>query len=159
MTRIAIIGAGDCDCDSDLYTAAETAGARVAETGAVLLTGGLFGVMEAASRGAKSRGGTTVGIIPTLDGENAYTDIVIRTGLGQARNTVLVQSAGAVVAIGGGYGTLSEIAAALKLKKKVFGFRTWDINGVIACETSVEAVTRAIDACRTSNQDFIRQEL
>ena len=159
MTQIAIIGAGDCDCDSDLYIAAETAGARVAETGAVLLTGGLFGVMEAAFRGAKSRGGTTVGIIPTLNGENTFTDIVIRTGLGQARNTVLVQSAGAVVAIGGGYGTLSEIASALKFKKKVYGFRTWDIKGVIACETPVEAVSRAIDACCRRKQDYIRQEM
>ncbi len=147
MTQIAIIGAGDCNCNSDLYSAAETAGARVAETGAVLLTGGLSGVMEAACKGAKSRGGTTVGIIPFLDGENTYADIVIRTGLGQARNMVLVQSAGAVVAIGGGYGTLSEIASALKLGKQVFGFRTWEIKGVIACESSVEAVIKAIDAC------------
>ena len=72
---------------------------------------------------------------------------MIRTGLGQARNMVLVQSAGAVVAIGGGYGTLSEIASALKLGKQVFGFRTWEIKGVIACESSVEAVIKAIDAC------------
>jgi uncharacterized protein (TIGR00725 family) len=145
MTQIAIIGAGKCD--PDLYSAAETAGARVAEMGAILLTGGLSGVMEAACKGAKSKSGTTVGIIPFLTGENAYNDIVIRTGLGLARNTVLVQSAGAVVAIGGEYGTLSEIASALKLGKQVFGFRTWDIKGVIACESPVDAVIKAIDAC------------
>ena len=145
MAQIAVIGAGSCD--PDLYSAAEAAGARVAEMGAILLTGGLSGVMEAACKGAKSRGGTTVGIIPMLTGENAYNDIVIRTGLGIARNTVLVQSADAVVAIGGEYGTLSEIAAALKLGKKVFGYKTWDIKGVEACDSPVDAVIRAIDAC------------
>ncbi len=145
MTQIAVIGAGSCG--PDLYSAAESAGARVAEMGAVLLTGGLAGVMEAACKGAKSRGGITVGIIPSLTGENAYTGIVIRTGLGQARNTVLVQSAGAVVAIGGEYGTLSEIAVALKLGKQVFGYKTWDIEGVHDCDSPVDAVTRAIDAC------------
>ena len=145
MAQIAVIGAGSCD--PDLYSAAEAAGARVAEMGAILLTGGLSGVMEAACKGAKSRGGTTVGIIPMLTGENTYNDIVIRTGLGIARNTVLVQSAGAVVAIGGEYGTLSEIASALKLGKKVFGYKTWDIKGVAACDSPVEAVIKAIDAC------------
>jgi uncharacterized protein (TIGR00725 family) len=145
MAQIAVIGAGSCD--RDLYSAAEAAGARVAEMDAILLTGGLSGVMEAACKGAKSRGGITVGIIPSLSGENAYNDIVIRTGLGQARNTVLVQSADAVVAIGGEYGTLSELAAALKLGKQVFGYKTWDIKGVQACDSPVDAVIRAIDAC------------
>jgi uncharacterized protein (TIGR00725 family) len=149
MRMIAIIGASECD--SGLFKAAETAGAHIAETGSVLLCGGLSGVMEAACRGAKSRGGITVGIIPGLTGENPYSDIVIRTGLGQARNAVLVQSAGAIVAIGGEYGTLAEIATALKMGKPVFGYRTWDIMGVKACESPEDAVIKAIRACDLSH--------
>ena len=148
MMHIAIIGAAECD--SELYSAAEAAGTLLAEMGAILLTGGLSGVMEAACKGAKSRGGTTVGVIPHLTGENSYTDIVIRTGLGQARNTVLVQSAGSIVAIGGEYGTLSEIALALKLGKPVFGFRTWEIKGVNTCESPGDAVIKAVHASSRS---------
>jgi hypothetical protein len=87
-----------------------------------------------------------VGVLPGTGPGNPFLDIVVRTGMGHARNVVLVQSADAVVAIGGGYGTLSEIAIALKVGKKVFGYRTWEIRGVVACSTPGEAVSRAVAA-------------
>jgi uncharacterized protein (TIGR00725 family) len=82
-----------------------------------------------------------------VSGENPFTHIVIRTGIRHARNIILVQSAGSVIAIGGSYGTLSEIAAALKMGKPVFGLHTWEIPGIIPCDTPSDAVIRAIDAC------------
>jgi uncharacterized protein (TIGR00725 family) len=106
--------------------------------------------MEAAAKGAHVQGGTTVGIIPGISGENHDSGIVIRTGIGHARNIILVQSADAIIAIGGSYGTLSEIAAALKMGKPVFGYHTWEIPGVIACDTPYDAVIRAVDACDPS---------
>ncbi|HVN66598.1 MAG TPA: TIGR00725 family protein [Methanomicrobiales archaeon] len=142
--QIAVIGKEACT--EEEYRAAERAGALVAGSRAVLCCGGLGGVMEAACRGAKAEGGTTVGILPSTGRGNPFLDIVIRTGLGHARNIVLVQSADAVVAIGGGFGTLSEIAIALKIGKEVFGFRTWKIDGVQACASPEEAVSRAAAA-------------
>ena len=103
--------------------------------------------MEAACRGAKAAGGTTVGILPGADraDANPYVDVAIATGLGQARNVVIVRSGEALMAIGGGYGTLSEIALALRLKRHVVGLRTWDIEGVDRVdspEAAVETVLR-----------------
>lgn len=103
--------------------------------------------MEAAAKGANVTGGITVGIIPGISGENLNSGIVIRTGIGHARNIILVQPADAIIAIGGSYGTLSEIAVALKMGKPVFGYHTWEIPGVIACDTPDDAVIRAVDAC------------
>jgi uncharacterized protein (TIGR00725 family) len=156
MKQIAVIGAGECS--HELSLAAKRAGSCIAGEGATLLCGGLSGVMEAACRGAKEKGGTTVGILPGLTGENPYVDTIIRTGLGQARNVVLVQSADAVIAIGGEYGTLSEIATALKTGRPVFGYRTWDIRGVISCESPEDAVFRAVHACDPSRGYHSRQE-
>ena len=144
MKQVAVIGAGDCTKEE--YHAAERVGGLLAEEHVVLCCGGLGGVMEAAAKGAHARGGTTVGIIPGISGENSYCEIVIRTGLGHARNIVLVQSADVVIAIGGSYGTLSEIAAALKMGKPVFGYHTWEIPGVVACATPDDAVFRAVGA-------------
>jgi uncharacterized protein (TIGR00725 family) len=140
--QIAVIGKEECTGEE--YGAARTAGSLIAREKAILCCGGLGGVMEAASRGAKEQGGVTVGIIPGTVHGNPFLDIVIRTGMGHARNVILVQSADAVVAIGGGYGTLSEIAIALKEGKEVFGYRTWEIDGVVACSTPEEAVSRAL---------------
>ena len=103
--------------------------------------------MEAACRGAKQAGGTTVGILAGTDraDANEYVDIAIPTGLGQARNAVVVRAADALVAIGGGYGTLSEIALALRRDKHVVGLGTWDVDGVDVVESpeaAVEAVLR-----------------
>ena len=109
-------------------------------------------VMEAVCRGAKEAGGTTVGILPDTGDGNAYIDVVIRTGMGHARNVILILSADAVIAVGGGYGTLSEIAVALKTGKPVFGLSTWNIEGVADCATPEEAVSRAVRAGRRSRQ-------
>jgi uncharacterized protein (TIGR00725 family) len=103
--------------------------------------------MEAACKGAKEAGGTTVGILPGTErsAANEYVDVAIATGLGEARNALVVRAADAVVAIGGGYGTLSEIALALKAGKRVVGVGTWDIEGVEAAGSpaaAVEAVLR-----------------
>ena len=101
--------------------------------------------MEAACRGAKDAGGTTVGILPGSDraAANRFVDVAVATGLGEARNALVVRAADAVIAIGGGYGTLSEIALALKAGKRVVGLDTWDVEGVEAADSpdaAVEAV-------------------
>lgn len=146
--QIAVIGPEPCS--EEEYAAARTVGALVAGHCGTLCCGGLGGVMEAACRGAKERDGTTVGILPHTGVGNPYLDIAIRTGLGHARNVVLVQSADAVVAIGGGYGTLSEIAIALKCGRPLFGYRTWAIDGVVRCSTPEEAALTAVRAGRPS---------
>jgi uncharacterized protein (TIGR00725 family) len=98
--------------------------------------------MQAACRGARDAGGTTVGILPGSDRDaaNAFVDIVIPTGLGEARNALVVRAADALVAVGGGYGTLSEIALALKAGKRVVALDSWDIEGVVAVADPVGAV-------------------
>jgi uncharacterized protein (TIGR00725 family) len=146
--QIAVIGREECTGEE--AEAAEKAGSLIAVKGAILCCGGRGGVMEAACRGARKGGGTTVGILPDIGKGNPFLDIVIRTGMGYGRNAIIVQSADAVVAIGGGYGTLSEIAIALKAGKGVFGFRTWEIHGVMRCGTPEEAVTRAVAAAGRS---------
>jgi uncharacterized protein (TIGR00725 family) len=115
---------------------AEEAGAAVAEARCGLVCGGLGGVMEAACRGARSRGGLTVGILGGLDREeaNGWVQVALPTGLGEARNALVVRAADALVAIGGGWGTLSEIALALKAGLPVVGIGTWEpvLDGVVA---------------------------
>ena len=110
--------------------AAEAVGRALAEAGAVLICGGRGGVMEAACRGAKQAGGLTVGILPGTDaGEaNPYVDLPVVTGMGEARNAIIVRTAQAVVAIGGSYGTLSEIAYALRFGVPVVGLGTWRVE-------------------------------
>jgi hypothetical protein len=143
---ISVIGAGSCS--RDIYKIAEETGRLIATSGAVLVTGGLGGVMEAASKGAKGAGGTVVGILPGTDKENAnpYVDIPVITGMGHARNVIVAHSADAVIAIAGEYGTLSEIAIALKIGKPVVGLRTWDnIDGVIKVGTPEEAIRKVLE--------------
>jgi uncharacterized protein (TIGR00725 family) len=98
--------------------------------------------MEAACRGAKEGGGTTVGILPGTDRSeaNEFVDVAIPTGLGEARNALVVRAADALIAVGGGYGTLSEIALALKAGKRVVGLGSWDIEGVERVDTPEAAV-------------------
>ena len=105
-------------------------------------------MMESACRGARMMGGLTVGILPHAGEGNRHLSVTIRTGLSQARNPVVVQSGDAVVAVGGAYGTLSEIGHALKTGRKVFSFRSWEIPGVVACDSPEEAAFRAIAAAR-----------
>jgi len=145
MVQVAVIGAAWNDPEFDRL--AESVGRLLAGAGAVLVCGGMGGVMESACRGAKGAGGTTVGILPDTGNGNPYLDIVIRTGLGHARNILVAQSGDAVIAIGGNHGTLSEIAIALKTGRRVFGLRTWDIDGVVACGSPEEAVQGAVAAC------------
>jgi uncharacterized protein (TIGR00725 family) len=128
--------------------AAEPVGRLVAERGAVLVCGGLGGAMEAACRGAKEAGGTTVGLLPGPDraGANPYVDVALPTGLAQGRNFLIVHAADALIAVGGGYGTLSEIALALRLGKPVIGLDSWDIEGIVVADSPEAAVRAAFDA-------------
>jgi uncharacterized protein (TIGR00725 family) len=145
---IQIAVAGGAQATPQEYEAARAAGRLIAESGAVLLCGGLGGVMEAACRGAQEAGGTTVGIISGTGDGNPYLSIIIRTGLGHGRNVLVAQSGDALIAIGGSYGTLSEIAIALKTGCPVFGLSSWNIDGVEACGTPEEVVRSAIVAAR-----------
>ena len=126
---IAVVGPG-AGATAEERFAAEEAGAAVAAAGAVLVCGGLGGVMEAACRGARSRRGLAVGILPGLDREaaNGWVSVAIPTRLGEARNALVVRAADALVAVGGEYGTLSEIALGLKAGKPVVGIGTWDLS-------------------------------
>ncbi len=148
---IAVVGPAKCsEKQADL---AEAIGRMIAERGAVLVCGGRGGVMEAACRGAASAGGTTVGILPGTDvGEgNPYLTIALPTGLGEARNALIARSGQAMIAIGGSYGTLSEIALALKAGRRVIGLKTWSASDHAAAELEIlpakdaaEAVTMAL---------------
>jgi uncharacterized protein (TIGR00725 family) len=142
---IGVIGAGNAD--NRLLRKAEMVGRLIAEKGAILVCGGLGGVMEAAARGAKEAGGITVGILPgeTTKGANQYIDIPVATGFGEGRNVIIVRSADAVIAIGGEYGTLSEIAFGLKSGKPVIGIETWDIKGIVKADRADEAVKKAFE--------------
>jgi uncharacterized protein (TIGR00725 family) len=140
MIQIGVIGTGRNKEETDRQ--ALEVGREVARAGAVLLCGGLGGVMEHAARGAREEKGTTIGILPGPDREesNPYIDIPIPTDLGHARNTIVVRASDALIAVGGGYGTLSEIALALKMGKPVIGLNTWEIPGVHAVKDAKEAV-------------------
>lgn len=142
---IAVAGAGDPDCPAEVLAAAEESGAAVAEAGAVLVCGGLGGVMEAACRGAKSRLGSTVGLLPGVDREeaNGWVDMAIPTGLGEMRNALIVRSCDALVAVGGGWGTLSEISFAMKTGRPVVCVG-WELEGVAAAPTGAGAVAEAL---------------
>ena len=144
MGQIGVVGSADASPEA--YEAARVVGSLIAENLKTLVFGGLSGVMEAACKGAKERNGLTVGIIPDIGNGNQFLDVVIRTGQGHGRNVLVVTSADAVIAIGGGYGTLSEIAIALRIQRPVFGMNTRDIPGVKQCETPEEAVIRAMSA-------------
>ncbi|KWT84055.1 TIGR00725 family protein [Candidatus Magnetominusculus xianensis] len=124
---------------------AEETGRLIAVNGGLLVCGGLSGVMEAACKGAKEAGGLTVGILPQgqKTHANPYVSIPIATGMGMARNAIIAQTADVLIAIGGSYGTLSEIAYGLQFNKPVIGLGTWDVEGVITAKTAVEAVDKA----------------
>lgn len=147
MKMIGVIGAGSCD--SAVYEQARMVGQGIAAMGAVLVCGGLGGVMEAACRGAREAGGQTVGILPGPDRANAnpYVTIPIVTDMGHARNILIVRSSDVLVAVSGGYGTLSEISIALKLGKPLIGLSTWpDMEGVRYVGTPDEAIEAICEA-------------
>jgi uncharacterized protein (TIGR00725 family) len=125
---IAVCGAGEGG--PELMARAEAVGRAVAEAGAVLVCGGLGGVMSAAAKGAKLAGGRTVGILPGPDrnSANPWIEIAVPTDMGHARNAIIVRAADAVIAVGGEYGTLSEIALALKMGKPVISLGSWQVT-------------------------------
>lgn len=124
------------------YSLAQRLGKLIAQQGWVLVCGGGPGVMEAACRGAKEAGGLTVGILPSYKGKeaNKYLDVKIPTGMGFARNTLVVRAADAIVAVGGKYGTLSEIAFSFCEEKPVFGVETWNIKGIVKAKNPEEVI-------------------
>lgn len=141
-TNIAVVGGKEADKKS-LKDAYEV-GKLVAAHGWILITGGMGGVMEAASKGAKENGGIVVGILPgkTKEEANPYIDIAILTAMSHARNAIIVRSADFIVAVDGSYGTLSEIALALNINKPVVGINTWNIKGVIPVKTPLDAINK-----------------
>ena len=149
---VAVVGAGRATpLDTD---AAEHVGRHLAEAGAVVVCGGLGGVMEAACRGARGAGGPTVGILPGTDRAEAnhHVGIALATGMGEARNALVVGTADAVVAVGGEFGTLSEIALALQAGKAVVGLGTWElaragapVAGVVPAAGPAEAARLALE--------------
>jgi uncharacterized protein (TIGR00725 family) len=148
---IAVIGSASCD--DETAALARAVGQEIGRQGAVLVCGGRGGVMEAACQGAKAQQGITVGILPGPDRReaNPYVDIPIVTGLGEARNAVVVRSADAVVAVSGGYGTLSEIGLALKMGRPVIGLGTWELSqhgqpssAIIRATNAAQAVALAL---------------
>lgn len=137
--QIAVIGGGECS--PAVRETARRLGRLLAEQGHILLCGGLGGVMEAACSGAREAGGLAVGILPDdRVNANKYVDIAIATGMGHARNVIIVKSADVVVALPGEHGTLSEIALALKMNKRVISLKSWDIPGTLKAETPEEAL-------------------
>ena len=145
--RVGVIGSGRCS--REIYQLAERVGQGIARRGAILICGGLGGVMEGACKGAKAVGGTTVGILPGArpDDANPYVDIPIVTGLSLARNVLVVRSSQALIAIEGGYGTLSEIAFSLQLGVPVIGLKTtYHDRQMIRADDADDAVEQAFAA-------------
>jgi uncharacterized protein (TIGR00725 family) len=122
---------GGAVCPPDIYAIAQDVGREIAQHGFALVCGGLGGVMEAACQGAKEGGGITIGLLPTSNkgDANPYCDLVIPTGLGHARNILVVHAADALIAVDGEAGTLSEIAIALKIGKPIVGIKSWELEG------------------------------
>ncbi len=147
---IAVIGGSTCSAE-ETALAVET-GRLLAERGAVLVCGGLSGVMEGAARGAQTNGGVTVGILPGADpaAANRYIDVPLATGLGEMRNFLIVRTAHALIAIGGGVGTLSEIALAQRIGKPVVGLQDSFRNAVDIprVESAADAVRWALERAR-----------
>ena len=145
---VAVVGGGACSPEEE--RAAEQVGALLARAGAVLVCGGLAGVMEAACRGARGEGGVTVGILPGADrtAANPHVSVAIATGLGELRNGLVVRASDALIAVGGEFGTLSEIALALKLGKRVVGLSSWELprrpDAIVRAATPEEAVRLAL---------------
>jgi uncharacterized protein (TIGR00725 family) len=157
VKQVAVIGIGDCMEASEAWELAEEVGRRLAEAGATVVCGGLGGVMEAVARGAAQAGGTAIGIVPGVSVEeaNPYCTHVVASAIGYARNLAVVASGDAVIAVGGEWGTLSEIGHARTFDRTVVALRSWglagrekmeDAPGVIPVETAEQAVRAALDA-------------
>jgi uncharacterized protein (TIGR00725 family) len=155
--QVAVIGAGGCAQDSEPAQLAEEVGRRLAEAGVTLVCGGREGVMEAASRGAAEAGGDVIGIVPcsSVDEANPYCTHVVASGIGHARNLAVAGSGEVVIAVGGEWGTLSEIGHARAIGRTVVALRSWALigrdrmegaPGVIPAETPEQAVAAALEA-------------
>ena len=143
MKRKIVAVIGGAETDKKNLKIAEEVGSLLAKKGAILITGGLGGVMNAASKGAKAANGLVIGILPTIDREDAnpYVDIPIVTGMSEARNIIIARSCDCAIAINGKYGTLSEIAYCLMFDVPVIGINTWQIPApIIKAKTALEAV-------------------
>jgi len=141
---VAVCGAGTCG--QDVFALARETGELLARHGAILICGGLGGVMAAAAQGAKEAGGLTIGILPGSDREaaNSFIDIPLATGLGHARNALIARAARVIIALPGQAGTLSEVALGLKMGRPVVGLRAWgEIDGVLPASSPDEAVRLA----------------
>jgi len=161
IIKISVIGGSQVDIE--IYNLAYEVGREIAGNGAVLVCGGLSGIMEASCKGAREEGGLTVGILPSENENDAnkYVDIKIPTGMGYARNVPVILSSHAVIAIDGSCGTLSEIAYALTYGKPIIGLKTWEVRPyysentpfIIRAKTAKEAVKIAIKEAK----DYIRK--
>jgi uncharacterized protein (TIGR00725 family) len=155
--QISVVGSGSCGQDSEAWRLAEEVGRRLAEAGVTVVCGGLGGVMEAVSRGAAEADGEVIGIVPgvSVEDANAHCTHVVASAIGYARNIAVVASGDAVIAVGGEWGTLSEIGHARTFGKTVVALRSWGLTGrermegapgVIPVETAEEAVATALGA-------------
>jgi uncharacterized protein (TIGR00725 family) len=158
--QVAVIGKGTPD--DQLTPLSEEVGRRLAEAGAVVVCGGLAGVMEGVAHGASAAGGTVIGIVPSSSQEqaNQYCTHVVATGIGHARNLAVVSSGDAVIAIGGEWGTLSEIAFARELGRRVVALSSWTLNpggtleggpGIEVASSAAEAVELALSGASETN--------
>ena len=154
-TPLYVAVCGPADANEREAAWAEEIGRRLAEAGAVLVCGGLGGVMDAAARGCAAGGGTSIGLLPgdSREGASPHLSAAVPTGVGEARNALVVRAADAVIAVAGEYGTLSEIALALKMDKPVIGLGTWSIgredrvaDPIVRVATAEEAVAEALGA-------------
>jgi uncharacterized protein (TIGR00725 family) len=155
--QVSVIGTGGCAQDSEAAQLAEEVGRLLAEAGVVVVCGGLGGVMEAAARGTSQAGGTVIGIVPgaSVDEANPHCTQVIATGIGYARNLAVVASGDAVIAVGGEWGTLSEIGHARTFGKTVIALRSWKLSGqgpmesapgIVSAASAEAAVAAVLDA-------------
>jgi uncharacterized protein (TIGR00725 family) len=140
---VGVVGSGNAT--GELYEQAREIGRLVAERGGIVVCGGLSGVMEAAARGATEAGGISIGVLPDEDRKraNPYLSYSITTGTGHARNLAVVCSGDVIVAVGGEYGTLSEIGLALKVGRPVVGLESWDLGGHLVVTASPEEAIEA----------------
>jgi len=161
MEELSVAIIGSSRCSPQEAKTAEAVGAELARRGATLVCGGLGGVMRAACKGAQANGGRTVGILPgdSRRQANPYVDIPIVTAMGEARNAIIINSAQAVIAVGGEYGTLSEIAFALRRGLPVIGLGTWSLPGrgkkgrsIVEARDAVEAVELAVEAAKATRR-------
>jgi uncharacterized protein (TIGR00725 family) len=154
--QVAVIGSAGCEPDSEAARLGEEVGRRLAEAGIAVVCGGLTGVMEAACRGAAEAGGVAIGIVPgnSAAEANRFCTHVVATGIGHARNLAVVSSGEIVIAVGGEWGTLSEIGHARAIGRTVVSLRSWTLNGrermegapgVLLAESAREAVALALE--------------